>query len=124
MLKIRNYGRSYAYAEAGAVEALVPEVTLTEVAYMLRQRVGKRGVLHFAQQFIYSGMQAVSLTDDDFARIAEILQTYQSADFDFVDCAVMAIAERLNITHICTYDRRDFSIMRPSHCDYFVLLPD
>ena len=35
----------------------------------------------------------------------------------------MAIAERLNITRIATFDRRDFSIFQPSHCDYLELLP-
>jgi len=27
------------------------------------------------------------------------------------------------ITHIYTLDHRDFSIIRPKHCDYFELLP-
>ncbi len=35
----------------------------------------------------------------------------------------MVIAERLNITRIVTFDRRDFSVFRPSHCEYFELLP-
>jgi predicted nucleic acid-binding protein len=48
---------------------------------------------------------------------------YASARLDFVDCCLMALSERLNITQICTYDRRDFSMFRPAHCDYLTLLP-
>jgi uncharacterized protein len=35
----------------------------------------------------------------------------------------MALAEYLAITQICTFDRRDFSIFRPAHCEYFERLP-
>jgi hypothetical protein len=35
----------------------------------------------------------------------------------------MALSERLNITQVCTVDRRDFSMFRPLHCDYLELLP-
>lgn len=60
----------------------------------------------------------------DYLRIAEIMLAYRDAALDFVDCAIMALAERLNITHICTYDRRDFALFRPRHCDYLTLLPE
>ncbi len=51
------------------------------------------------------------------------MTTYASADLDFVDCAIMALAERLNIRQILTFDHRDFSIVRPQHNAYFELLP-
>jgi hypothetical protein len=35
----------------------------------------------------------------------------------------MAQAERLNIARIATFDRRDFSVFRPKHCEYLELLP-
>ena len=48
---------------------------------------------------------------------------YADARFDFVDCCIMALVERLDITQICTFDRRDFGIFRPAHCEYLELLP-
>jgi uncharacterized protein len=42
---------------------------------------------------------------------------------DFTDAAIVAIAERSNITRILTLDRRDFTLIRPKHCDYFEILP-
>lgn len=45
------------------------------------------------------------------------------AELDFADAAVIALAERLDIEHVATFDRRDFSIIRPQHCQAFQLLP-
>jgi predicted nucleic acid-binding protein len=59
----------------------------------------------------------------DVTRAGEITAQYASAHFDFVDCCIMALAERLNITQVCTFDQRDFTIFRPTHCDYLELLP-
>lgn len=67
--------------------------------------------------------QIETLTDEDMLRMDEIMIQYQDAQFDFVDVSIMAIAERLNITEIYTFDRRDFQVFRPSHCEYFELLP-
>jgi hypothetical protein len=56
-------------------------------------------------------------------RLHKILEQYADSQLDFTDAAIVAIAERLTINRIYTLDRRDFSIIRPSHCDYFELLP-
>ncbi len=53
----------------------------------------------------------------------QIMEQYQDAAFDFTDAAIMALTERLNIKRGCTFDRRDFSVFRPLHCEYLELLP-
>jgi predicted nucleic acid-binding protein len=53
----------------------------------------------------------------------EIMLQYKDAGFDYVDAAIMAISERLNITRVCMFDRRDFPIFRPKHCPALELLP-
>ena len=65
----------------------------------------------------------MSIELDDLNRVREIAIAYADAEFDIVDCCIMAIAERLNVTHIATFDRRDFSVFRPRHCEYLELLP-
>ncbi|HLV37426.1 MAG TPA: hypothetical protein VKY59_20070 [Spirillospora sp.] len=37
--------------------------------------------------------------------------------------SLYALADRLSITQVCTFDRRDFAIFRPAHSDYLKLLP-
>jgi uncharacterized protein len=46
-----------------------------------------------------------------------------NSELDFVDAAIVTISERLGIDCVLTLDRRDFSIIRPKHCDYFQILP-
>ncbi len=59
----------------------------------------------------------------DLERAAEILEKYADSKIDYVDAVIMAIAERLNIKRILTVDRRDFSLFRPKHCDFFEIIP-
>jgi predicted nucleic acid-binding protein len=42
---------------------------------------------------------------------------------DFADATIVAASERLNIKHVFTLDRKDFSIYRPLHATHFQLLP-
>lgn len=70
---------------------------------------------------IHMGAFELTPTDaTDRTRMLEIMETY---GFDFVDCAIMAQAERLNITDIYTFDRRDFSVFVPRHAAHLRLLP-
>lgn len=102
---------------------LVPEVTLTEAAFLFRRQGGVSAVARFLAGLTLAKFTFVSLTQEDLIRAREILLAYPTAKLDFVDCCIGALAERMNITQICTYDRRDFGIMRPHHVESFVLLP-
>ena len=51
----------------------------------------------------------------DFERVVAIMGAYH---------CIVAIAERLQVTQVCTFDRRDFTIIRPEHAPYFDLLPE
>ena len=77
----------------------------------------------FARDLITTAPHIENLTPTDYIRIAEVLDTYADLRLDFVDASILAIAERLNIRHILTLDRRDFSVIRPRHCEYLELLP-
>ena len=63
------------------------------------------------------------MMQEDLSRIYEIAQQYADSRFDVVDCCIMAMAERLQIAKIATFDKRDFRIVRPGHTDYFEILP-
>jgi predicted nucleic acid-binding protein len=94
----------------------------SELFYMVRTRVGyAQAVRNFASA--QAAFHIEPLTGGDMIRMREIMTQYQDAELDFVDVAIMAVAERLNVTRICTFDRRDFSIFRPTHCPYLELLP-
>jgi uncharacterized protein len=66
----------------------------------------------------------VAPTPDDYRRMATLVEQYDDLPLGGVDAAVVAIAERLGVTKIATVDRRDFSLVRPSHVNFFTLVPD
>ena len=103
-------------------ETVVPQVILPEVCHLFKRDLGYAGVLGFLANI--NGLNASEpLLPVDLLRAGEIAVKYRDAEYDFVDCCIMSIAERLNVTRIATFDRRDFSIFQPRHCDYLELLP-
>ncbi len=68
-------------------------------------------------------MQLEPITMPDIRHAYEIMERYTDARFDFVDCCIMSLAERLDIRQICTFDRRDFNIYKPEHGNTLELLP-
>lgn len=101
---------------------IVPAPVLNELFYMTMTRMGyQRAVQIFANT--RSAFDIEALIDDDMQRMYQIMIQYADNRFDYVDVSIMALAERLNITRICTLDERDFRSFRPSHCAYFDLLP-
>lgn len=101
----------------------LPEPALTEIAYLLGRDAGISTVVQFLRSLDKSRFQVISLTLPDAQRVAQILETYQDSQIDFVDACVMAIAEWLNLQTVFTLDHGDFSIFRHQHCPAFTLLP-
>jgi predicted nucleic acid-binding protein len=102
---------------------VVPDVILPEVSYLFLRDLGYVGIQTFLAHFKQINARLEPLEKTDLARVHEITVTYASAEFDVVDCCIMVLAERLMIAQVATFDRRDFSIFRPRHCDYLELLP-
>ena len=101
---------------------LVPWAILPELAYLLKERLGDKAELTFLHSLNQKELIVEEFQEADLKRAEEILSDYP--DFGFVDSVTMAMAERLKIDRIVTFDRRDFQRFRPKHCDAFVLLPE
>lgn len=119
----KNHAAALIFSQADKRPRLIPDVTLPEAAHVIRYGVGQRGVLILLNMVIQANASLLGLTKPDIERAREIMTTYASANYDLADCCIMALSERLNITQVCTFDRRDFSIFRPKHCNYLELLP-
>jgi predicted nucleic acid-binding protein len=119
----RNYEKAKAFAATHETELLIPDVVLVEAIYNLQRLGGTVAMVRFSVLVAAQTPQFVPLSVVDFARAVALMDRYRDAELDFVDCCLTALAERLNITHICTFDRRDFTMIRPLHAEYFDLLP-
>lgn len=104
-------------------EILLPSVTLPELAYHVNQVGGGQLVADALMMVRRGRMTMIDLEAQDYDRTAEILRKYHDTRIDFVDACIMALAERLKITRILTFDRRDFGLFRPAHVEQFELLP-
>ena len=101
----------------------IPAPVLVEVDWVARSR----GVTEATDALLASidgrDVLVVDLDEEDYRRVRSLQQRYADLPLDFVDAAVVAIAERLEQTRIATLDRRHFSVIRPLHVPAFELVP-
>lgn len=119
----KYHQRAIRFASSYEGKLLVPEVTLVEVSQMLYRFSGQIAVLSFLDAMDNPSILLQSVTADDVKRARHIMAAYNTANLDLVDCFIVALAERLNISQICTFDRRDFAMVRPAHAQFLELLP-
>jgi uncharacterized protein len=119
----QSHQQAREFVRVAQVEFLIPQVALTETAFLFNRKGGVPAVSHFLTALLVLKFAHPAVTEDDLARAREIMLAYPTSRLDFVDCCIAALAERMNISQICTYDRRDFGIIRPRHVESFVLLP-
>jgi uncharacterized protein len=111
------------FVQASQDIQVIPDVVLTEVAFLFNRFGGTRAVIVFLESMVEAQPQLEPVTLLDIKLAREIMLKYPGAKLDFVDCCLMALAGRLEITQICTFDRRDFSIYRAEEGDLLELLP-
>jgi len=105
------------------IAPLLPDVVLTELAYLVIRDLGYDVLIKFLRAVASGELTLIAAEPQDLKRAADILEEYADSKIDFVDSVVMAIAERLNIKRILTVDRRDFGMFRPAHCEFFEIVP-
>lgn len=120
-----HHHRASNFLASTAEKLMVSPLVIDEVAHLLthRQRRWDAQTALLASFGDEDGLSLADLTDGDVARMAELSARYESARIDATDLSIVAIAERLGIVSIATFDRRDFTIVRPSHVEAFTLLP-
>jgi predicted nucleic acid-binding protein len=102
---------------------LLPQTVLAELAYLIGRALGTKAVRDFFRHLPLSRFILRALTESEIQETVSILDHYPDARVDFVDASVMAIAQAENILSVLTLDRRDFSIVKPTHGEAFDLLP-
>lgn len=103
---------------------LVPMLVVTEVAYVLGDRVGSPAEGAFAGAIAAGELVPEPVMDRDWPRIHELTTRYADLRLGIVDASVIAAAERLDLDTIATLDRRHFTAVAPAHTDAFRLVPD
>jgi len=104
-------------------ELLVTSTVIAEVCYLLQERAGAPAETRFLRSFDAGELVLADLTLTDLRRMAQLTERYADLGLGGTDASVVAVAERLGITRVATFDRRHFSVVRPAHVRFFSLLP-
>ena len=102
---------------------LVPTTVIVEAAWLIESRLGPAAEIAFLRSVIAGDLTRLDLTDADWDRAADLVQTYADLGLGLVDASLVALAERLSITTLATLNSRDFHVVRPAHTAAFTLLP-
>ena len=100
----------------------VPGPVIAEVGYLLGRTGGPKIEAAFLRLCADGTLNPVDLQSNDFARMAVLVETYADFPLGTTDAAVIAVAERLDVTEIATLDHRHFRAVRPAHAATFTLL--
>jgi predicted nucleic acid-binding protein len=102
---------------------IVPQLVVTEVAYVLETRLGVEAEVRFLGDLAAGNFIAEPVHAADWMRIAELVASHRDLPLGAVDASVVAAAERLGHVALATLDRRHFSVVRPAHTDTFEIVP-
>jgi len=119
----KRHEEAASFVEANIVPIVVPVVVLPEVTFLMMRAGGVPMTTAFLESIKTLNLDLACPTLDDVEQARKVMLQYADSRFDMVDCIIMAMAERLDIRQVCTFDRRDFSMFRPNHCDFLELLP-
>jgi predicted nucleic acid-binding protein len=105
----------------GDLRLVVPAMVIAEATYFVGRRLGAAAESQFVRGIGELDVEGPSR--DDFARMAELIETYSDFPLGGTDASVVALAERLGAPIILTLDRRHFGAITPLHCEAFELMP-
>lgn len=101
----------------------VPQLVVSEVAYLLETRLGPDAEIRFLGDLSAGNLIPEPVHANDWIRIAELVSRYRDLHLGTVDASVVAAAERLGITRIATLDHKHFRVVRPAHTRSFEIFP-
>jgi predicted nucleic acid-binding protein len=85
---------------------------VTEAMYLLGRHTGAPGQAALWRRILRGDLIVEHPTQRDLRRMADLMDRYADRPMDFADASLAAIAERLALERIVTFDRTDFSIYR------------
>jgi predicted nucleic acid-binding protein len=102
---------------------LVPELVVTEVSYLLSDRIGPHAELAFARAIAAGELVVEPVLDSEWERIADLMKQYMDLPLGMADASLIALAERHGASQIASLDHRHLGVVRPRHLPSFTLLP-
>lgn len=102
---------------------LLGALTLGELDVLLQRELGVVASLALVRSVTGGAIRLVGPTPDDLARAVELLEEVAEHRPRLADAILVAVAERLAVHRIATFDRRPIAVFRPRHVRAFDLEP-
>lgn len=93
----------------------MPSPVIYEVGQLAGRRLGSAVVARFARFMTSGELGVLDPRPDDLIRAAAVVEEYASLRIGLVDATIVAMAERLGINTVATFDWRHLGIVRPRH---------
>jgi hypothetical protein len=104
-------------------ELLVPSTVVAEASWQIESYHGPLAEAVFLESILAGELTLVELVEVDYRRATALIRQYADLGLGLVDASIVAIAERLQIATLATFNHRDFRVVRPAHCDALELIP-
>lgn len=85
---------------------------ITEICYLLQQRVGVTVPNAFLRKISVGALQVFDITPEHCLRIVSLMNQYQNLPMDLADASLVILAEHLGHGRILSVDQRDFNTYR------------
>jgi uncharacterized protein len=118
-----DHKRCVPLLQSSGERRIVPTPVLVELDHLLGRELGADAFPALLDTIKAGELDVEDLTSADYERATELMRTYADLEVGFVDCAVLAVTERLSEPKLATLDHRHFSTMRPRHVEALELLP-
>ncbi|MBI2069690.1 MAG: PIN domain-containing protein [Elusimicrobia bacterium] len=116
-----GHHQAVAFFEKTKETLMVCASVIPEVCYLFHKFLGPRAETAFIGSLQKGEINIENLEPGDIDRILEILE--RRPELGFVDASTIAVAERLRIVKIATFDRRHFASFKPKHARAFEIVP-
>lgn len=90
-------------------------LTLAEVDHVLQRELGPGATAAVVGAIVDGAIRVVAPTDDDLRRALELMTEAAEHRPHLPEAVLVAVAERLDIRRVATFDRRPIAVFRPRH---------
>ncbi len=118
-----NHEAAVAWFRRADEPLIMGALTLAELDLVLQRDLGQAASLALVRSVVDGAIRVLAPTERDLGRAAELMTAAAEHRPRLSDACLVALAERLGIDRIATFDRRPIAVFRPRHVRAFDLEP-
>lgn len=110
-----NHASAVAWFRRADEPLLLSALTLGELDVLLQRELGQTATLAVVDSLVGGDIRLVAPTAADLSRAAGLLGEAAEHRPRLADAVLVALAERLDVRRVATFDRRPIAVFRPRH---------